>query len=96
MRILYYFVYFVFSLLILAGTVSSASSENSEDEKLNAYFQEQWEWIMKESPTIATIVGDYRYNDQLDDYSLAAEERREQHERESLKNWNLSNRSSTL
>ncbi len=42
----------------------------------NALFQEQWETSLKLNPTQATAVGDYRYNDQLSDYSMAAVTRR--------------------
>ncbi len=38
----------------------------------NALFEETWQTQLKLSPTLATAVGDYRYNDQLGDYSLAA------------------------
>ncbi len=38
----------------------------------NALFAESWQTNLKLSPTLATSVGDYRYNDQLGDYSLAA------------------------
>ena len=42
----------------------------------NALFDESWQTNLKLSPTLATAVGDYRYNDQLGDYSLAATARR--------------------
>ncbi len=42
----------------------------------NALFQEAWEARLREQPTLATAIGDYRYNDQVPDYSLAATERR--------------------
>jgi uncharacterized protein (DUF885 family) len=38
----------------------------------NALFEESWQASLKMSPTRATAVGDYRYNDELGDYSLAA------------------------
>jgi uncharacterized protein (DUF885 family) len=38
----------------------------------NALFDESWQATLKMNPMIATAVGDYRYNDQLGDYSLAA------------------------
>lgn len=42
----------------------------------NALFAEAWETNLKLSPTLATAVGDYRYNDQLGDDSLAAVQHR--------------------
>ena len=41
----------------------------------NALFEEQYESDLKSHPERATAVGDYRYNDQLDDYSPAAFQR---------------------
>ncbi len=41
----------------------------------NALFEEQYQSDLKASPLTATAFGDYRYNDQLDDASLAEEER---------------------
>ena len=42
----------------------------------NALFDESWQTNLRLSPTLATAVGDYRYNDQLGDNSLAAIARR--------------------
>ena len=38
----------------------------------NALFEEQYQSDLRAHPERATAYGDYRYNDQLDDYSLAA------------------------
>jgi uncharacterized protein (DUF885 family) len=46
----------------------------------NALFDESWQASLKMAPMLATAVGDYRYNDQLGDYSLAAPAAR--HERD--------------
>src|ERR1700748_177427 len=37
----------------------------------NALFEEQYESDLRAHPETATAYGDYRYNDQLNDYSLA-------------------------
>jgi uncharacterized protein (DUF885 family) len=42
----------------------------------NALFDEQYESDLRDFPERATAFGDYRYNDQLADYSLAAIQRR--------------------
>ncbi len=42
----------------------------------NALFAESWQTTLKLAPTLATAVGDYRYNDQLGDDSLGAIARR--------------------
>jgi len=44
----------------------------------NALFNDAWQAAMKMNPLLATAVGDYRYNDQLGDYSLAASATRHQ------------------
>jgi uncharacterized protein (DUF885 family) len=37
----------------------------------NALLAEQWEYTLKDAPELATIIGDYRYNDRFSDASLA-------------------------
>jgi uncharacterized protein (DUF885 family) len=46
----------------------------------NALFDDSWQATLKMNPTLATAVGDYRYNDQLGDYSLGASVARHQRE----------------
>lgn len=41
----------------------------------NALFEEIYQTQLRNSPATATALGDYRYNDQLDDESLAADVR---------------------
>ncbi len=38
---------------------------------LDDLLAEQWQYTMKESPEFASILGDYRYNDQWSDFSIA-------------------------
>ncbi len=78
MIMLFAFTLFIFASLALAATPTP------EDERLNAFFQEEWDWAMKDSPITATQVGDYRFNNELDDYSLASDQRRDQHDIGSL------------
>ena len=52
----------------------SAKSPGSVQQRLaeqNALFDEYYETELKTHPEMATAYGDYRYNDQLNDYSLA-------------------------
>jgi uncharacterized protein (DUF885 family) len=67
--------------LFLAASVLSglfhvlASTPTSVDSRIaaqNALFEEQYQSDLKAHPQLATSFGDYRYNDQLDDRSLAA------------------------
>lgn len=55
-------------LAIAQGTTPVASRLAAQ----NALFDESWQAALKMNPMLATAVGDYRYNDQLGDYSLAA------------------------
>ena len=56
-----------------------AAQTPSVDSRLatqNALFEELYQADLKETPERATAFGDYRYNDQLSDHSLAAIDRR--------------------
>jgi uncharacterized protein (DUF885 family) len=67
-----------FALLLLAFSASTQTSTSAETRLAaqNALFEESWQMNLKLAPTLATAVGDYRYNDQLGDNSLAAIARR--------------------
>jgi uncharacterized protein (DUF885 family) len=67
--------------LILAFGLAALSAADAADTVAplsarlaaqNALFEEQYQSDLKAHPERATAYGDYRYNDQLDDYSLAA------------------------
>jgi len=67
------------ALLLLASAAVAADTAASLDARLRQQkelFADYWETNLKLNPTLATAVGDYRYNDQLGDYSLAAIRRR--------------------
>jgi uncharacterized protein (DUF885 family) len=75
----------VVSALFLAAVshVAFAQAPGSVASRLaaqNALFDESWQVNLKMNPMLATAVGDYRYNDQLGDYSLAAPVERHQRE----------------
>jgi uncharacterized protein (DUF885 family) len=62
-------------LLILTATVVFAQSSKPVSDRLaaqNALFEEYYQTELREFPLRATAVGDYRYNDQLGEYSLDA------------------------
>jgi len=66
-----------FALLLAASAF--AQDKTPADARLaaqNALFSDYWETNLKLNPTLATAVGDYRYNDKLGDNSLAAIARR--------------------
>src|SRR4029077_14419997 len=61
-------------LLLVFCVPLNARSLGSAQERLaeqNALFDEYYETELKTYPEMATAYGDYRYNDQLNDYSLA-------------------------
>jgi len=57
--------------LTLAAANPPASLE-SRRKALNDLLHEQWEYTMRTSPIYASILGDKRYNDQIDDFSQHA------------------------
>jgi uncharacterized protein (DUF885 family) len=66
--------------LTLLALIAAASAALGQDPKpaaerlaaQNALFEEQYESDLRNFPERATAFGDYRYNDQLNDYSLEA------------------------
>ena len=58
------------------GLTPTPPSVESRIAAQNALFEEQYQSDLKAYPELATAIGDYRYNDQLDDRSLAAIENR--------------------
>ncbi len=53
------------------GAGAAASPVAARLAEQNALFEEQYESDLKSHPETATAFGDYRYNDQLNDYSLS-------------------------
>jgi uncharacterized protein (DUF885 family) len=64
----------LFFLLVLGGSAFAQDPKPVADRiaAQNALFDEQYESDLRNFPTRATAYGDYRYNDKLADYSLAA------------------------
>jgi uncharacterized protein (DUF885 family) len=76
-----------FVLLLASACASLAQSAKPPADRLaaqNALFDEYYESELRSFPERATAFGDYRYNDQLADYSLAAIARRDKSNREFL------------
>ena len=57
------------------SNAAAPSSVESRRAAQNALFEDQYQDDLKQNPVMATRFGDYRYNDQLDDYSLAGNTR---------------------
>jgi uncharacterized protein (DUF885 family) len=64
------------SLSLVASAASAPASLADRLTAQNALFEEQYQSDLKASPESATSYGDYRYNDQLGDESLAGIARR--------------------
>jgi uncharacterized protein (DUF885 family) len=66
---------FVLAAVVVAVVSLHAQKSDSVAERVaaqNALFEEQYETDLRNFPERATSYGDYRYNDKLADYSLAA------------------------
>ena len=53
----------------------------SPSESLKQLIDEEWAWRLRDNPTFATTVGDYRYNDRLTSVTVADYGRREKESR---------------
>jgi uncharacterized protein (DUF885 family) len=63
------------ALLVPAAAVAAANPPadlEARRKAMNDLLHEQWEYTMRTSPIYASILGDKRYNDKLDDFSQAA------------------------
>src|SRR5437660_663798 len=61
------------------------NNSNAATHALNKFFDDEWEWTMRENPTFASTLGDRRYNDRWEDASLENIERQHQHSLEASK-----------
>ena len=64
------------ALLVMAGTTMNVTGQaqgttvEARRGALKALLAEEWEYELRESPEMATMFGDYRYNDKLSDASV--------------------------
>ena len=56
---------------LFSQSAASGSDLASRRKALDVLLAEQWQYTLKESPELATIIGDLRYNDQWSNLSLA-------------------------
>lgn len=68
-------------LLLLTPAVVLADSPG----EFRTILDEHWEWTLRTNPTLASSIGDRRFNDQWQDQSIAAHERRDAERREFLR-----------
>jgi uncharacterized protein (DUF885 family) len=79
------------ALLIACSFTAAAKDSESVTDRIaaqNALFEEQYQADLKSHPERATAVGDYRYNDQLDDFSPAASQRQNESDQKFLSRLN--------
>jgi uncharacterized protein (DUF885 family) len=70
-----YLIYLLVATMLIPATMFAANSPadlESRRKALNDLLHEQWEYTLRTSPIYASILGDKRYNDQLDDFSQQA------------------------
>jgi uncharacterized protein (DUF885 family) len=66
---------FLATAILVPATVVAANSPVSLESRrkaLNDLLHEQWEYTLRTSPIYASILGDKRYNDKVDDFSQEA------------------------
>jgi uncharacterized protein (DUF885 family) len=64
--------WFVWLLTFLTAMPLIAASETADKKaQIKQLFADEWEYELRESPELATSIGDYRYNDRWSDASLA-------------------------
>jgi uncharacterized protein (DUF885 family) len=71
MRLLICLLGFAMLIPALAAAANPPDLE-ARRKALNDLLHEQWEYTMRTSPIYASILGDKRYNDKLDDFSQQA------------------------
>lgn len=72
--------------ICFASVLSSVQAQDDAAKSLHSLFDAEWEWTLRENPTMASHLGDKRYDDRWPDVSLAAIERRQIHRQETLRN----------
>jgi len=70
------------ALLLLLVSLDATAQTPSADTTFTKLLASEWEWGLEQFPTMATSVGDARYNDRMPDNSEEAIERRRQHARD--------------
>src|SRR5260221_4235662 len=84
-----YHLKFAITLLIVCVSATALAgqpgSDNSPAKVLEALFDAEWEWGLREDPLFASHLGDPRYNDRWPEVSLKSFERRHAHRQEVLK-----------
>ncbi len=71
-------------LTLVAIPLSAAETADQATTSFRQLLADEWQWGLEQSPTFATYLGDKRYNDRWPDVSLAAIEKRHEHQKDLL------------
>lgn len=71
-------------LLTFAMTMTAQTTETDATTRLHELLRSEWEWRLRDSPEMATWMGDTRYDDRWSDRSPEARAKRDQHPAEML------------
>jgi len=77
----------VAAILVMAASqfLFAAEAEDKDAGKtLNAFFEAEWNYTLEQNPTMASSLGDRRWNDRWPDRSLDAIRKREEHATDAL------------
>src|SRR5436190_14886824 len=83
MRILACAITLSLFFVMLPSTQAATPDANAKKAQMKQLFADEWEYELRESPELATSIGDYRYNDRWSDSSLA----HVQQQRRDLQQW---------
>jgi uncharacterized protein (DUF885 family) len=72
MRLLMHFLTTAMLVPLTMAAANSPASLEARRKALNDLLHEQWEYTMRTNPIYASVLGDKRYNDQVDDFSQQA------------------------
>src|SRR5690348_5431341 len=70
--------------LVFLCCVTAGADDVAVTKRFQDLLASEWEYGLRESPTFASHLGDKRYNDRWPDVSLAAIERRHEHQKHVL------------
>ncbi len=72
-------------LVTILALMPDVGLAQTPTERLQAFFEEEWQRNLRESPTTASYLGDKRYNDRWPDVSVKAMIERNDHQKDVLK-----------
>jgi uncharacterized protein (DUF885 family) len=68
-------VLFALTACVLSQTAGKTDDLAARRQALDKLLDEQWQYTLRETPELATMIGDLRYNDKWSNFSLAEQEK---------------------